>query len=264
MMSSRPDRGPAPEFAVRFAQDTRDLAAAQRLRYRVFVSEMGAVGGMVDHQNALERDNYDDHAAHLLLLDTSRERDDQVVGTYRLMTRAMADAAGQFYSADEYDLTPLLQSGRNLLELGRSCLHLRYRGGAGLIHLWRALADYASAEGIDLVFGVASLPGADVATHAQALSLLHHRHLAPSSLRVTAIGDQAHKMDLIAPEELDRVAAVRSIPSLIKGYLRLGGTVGDGAFVDKAFNTTDVCLILEKAALNAMNRAHYLQERRNG
>lgn len=246
-----------PVFETRVAGSKADLRAAQRLRYAVFVRELGARGAGIDHDLQLERDHYDAFAQHLLLLDTTRPAEDQVVGVYRVMTRDMAAQAGQFYCEDEYDLTLLRESGLNLLELGRSCLHPDYRGGAGMLHLWAALSDYASAHRIDVLFGVASFHGTDIASLAAPLSLLHHKHLAPAQLRVTAKGATAQRLDILPPDQIDRVAAVRDMPALIKGYLRLGGTVGDGAFVDHAFNTTDICLIVQKDAIGALHRKIY-------
>lgn len=242
----------SPAFSIHIAQDAADLHAAQRLRYEVFVAELGGDGALVDHDLRLETDRYDDHAAHLLLRDG-----EQVIGVYRLMTEAMATAAGQFYCEDEYDLTKLRQSGKRLLELGRSCLHPAYRGGAAMVHLWSALAEFVERERIDLLFGVASFPGADLDHLAGPLALLHDRHLAPDRLRVTARAPGAVPMDRVPLDQVDRVAAMRDTPALIKAYLRLGGVVGQGAFVDHAFNTTDVCLILPTEAVNALQRGIY-------
>lgn len=242
----------APQFETRLAATEEDLRAAQHLRYQVFVAELGGGGALVDHDAQLERDRFDPHFDHLLLLDHARPGDlcDKVVGVYRLLTDAAAAEIGQFYSADEYDLSKLTSSGRKLLELGRSCLHPDYRGGAGMMHLWAALADYVTARGIEVLFGVASFHGTDVAALAEPLSVLHARHLAPEALRVRARDEAFQRMDLIPEAELDRVAAMRAVPALIKGYLKLGGFVGEGAFVDHAFNTVDVCLVLDTALLN--------------
>lgn len=244
-------------FAVALASCQADIHAAQRLRYDVFVAEMGADGPMVDHAQRREADRFDAFADHLILRDLDRDEDDRVIGTYRLMTCEMARAAGQFYCADEYDLTVLLQSGLRLLELGRSCLHPDYRGGAGMQQMWAALADYIEAHAIDVMFGVASFRGTDTARLAQPLSYLAQRHLAPEYLRVTAKGPDAVPLEQLASDRIERIAAVRGLPSLIKAYLRLGATVGEGAFVDHAFNTTDICLILEKSAIGALQRAIY-------
>jgi putative hemolysin len=246
-----------PHYAVRLAQSEDDLRAAQRLRYAVFVEELGGGGALVDHVNRLERDRFDPFFDHLLLLDEARAPEDRVVGVYRLLRADQAAKAGQFYSEDEYDLSPLKGSGRKLLELGRSCLHADYRGGMGMYHLWHALAAYVEAHGIEVLFGVASFHGTDTKALAAPLSLLHHRHLAPDDLRVSARAAGFAAMDLIPEDRLDRRMAMLAVPSLIKAYLRLGGFVGQGAFVDHAFNTTDVCLVLDVARMNAGQRAIY-------
>lgn len=237
----------SPKFDVRLAQSCDDLRAAQRLRYDVFIRELGGTGPMVDHQAGLEQDALDGFCDHLLLVDQHK---DAVVGVYRLLGPEHATRARRHYCASEYDLGPLLVSNRRLLELGRSCLHPNYRGGDAMHHLWSALAHYVAQHKIDILFGVASFPGTDVEALAAPLSLLHHRHLAPSDLRVRALEPHFQDMNLIAPNALDRKAAMLQIPSLIKAYLRLGGYVGEGAFVDHAFNTVDVCLIMDTARLS--------------
>ena len=117
--------------------------------------------------------------------------------------------------------------------------------------LWSGLAEYVVAHRIDILFGVASFHGTDIHKLAAPLSLLHHRHLAPALLRVRAHEAAFQSMNLIEEQNLDRAAAMVQVPSLIKAYLRLGGCVGEGAFVDHAFNTTDVCLIMDIAQMNA-------------
>ena len=248
-----------PQFEVRLAESESDLLAAQRLRYAVFVEELGGGGPLVDHQNRFERDRFDPHFDHLLLIDPTRDATalDHVVGVYRLLPGDRAAAAGGFYSAGEYDLGPLLRSGRRLLELGRSCLHPDYRGGMAMYHLWNGLARYVQAHGIEVLFGTASFHGTDVVALAQPLSFLHHGHLAPPGLRVRALPGHYTPMDLLPADRIDRAAAVREIPALIKGYLRLGGWVGDGAFIDHEFNTTDVCLVMDTTRIGERQRALY-------
>jgi L-ornithine Nalpha-acyltransferase len=252
----------APELEVRLAVGEDDIRGAQRLRYAVFVEELGAGGNMVDHERRLECDEFDPHFDHLLLIDRSRDpaTHTHVIGVYRLLTCERARALGRFYCDSEYDLEPLRRSGRRLVELGRSCVHRDYRRGAAMLLLWNGLADYVLSRGIEIMFGVASFPGTDVARHAMALSYLHHFHLAPPALRVRAIPGNFQPMDLIPPEEIDRQAAQAAIPPLLRGYLRLGGLVGEGAFVDHAFNTTDVCLIMDTSAMSDKHREFYTRK----
>ncbi|WP_171207495.1 MULTISPECIES: GNAT family N-acetyltransferase [unclassified Ruegeria] len=241
-------------FTVKLAETTEELRAAQRLRYEVFVRELGGGGDMVDHEQGLEQDRFDPFFDHMLAIDNATQ---QVIGVYRLLPGDKAAEIGQFYSEDEYDLSILKHSGRKLLELGRSCIHRDYRGGMALYHLWNGLASYVSARDIEVLFGVASFHGTDVAALAQPLSMLHHNHLAPEDLRVRAQPDVFQSMDLVAPDALDRRTAMVQVPALIKAYLRLGGFVGEGAYIDHAFNTTDVCLILDTARMNERQRRMY-------
>jgi putative hemolysin len=126
-----------------------------------------------------------------------------------------------------------------------------------MLHLWTGLSDYVRAHGIEILFGVASFPGTDTAALAEPLSFLHHHHLAPPALRVRAIGEGRMPMDLLPPDRIDRRAAMKATPALIKAYLRLGGFVGEGAWIDRAFRTTDVCLVMDTARMSARSRAIY-------
>jgi len=248
--------GHRADFELRLARDEADIRAAQRLRYEVFVAELGGDGALVDHDARLERDAFDAHYDHLLLIDNARPGA-PAVGVYRLMRDDMVHRMGRYYSESEYDLRVLKSSGRRLLELGRSCVHRDYRGGAALMHLWRGLLAYVERHGIDVMFGVASFHGTDPTPLAQPLSLLHHRHLAPPELRVRALPEHFQRMDLVPEDEIDRVEAMRAVPALIKAYIRLGGFVGEGAFIDLAFNTTDVCVIVDIARVPEKARAMY-------
>lgn len=246
-----------PNFRLRLAVDPVDLRAAQRLRYQVFAKELGATGDSVDHEARLERDQFDAHCDHLVLEDTRRSKDDldHIVGVYRLLQSKQARNIGGFYSEAEYDLSLLKRKDLKVLELGRSCLHADYRGGAAMFHMWSGLTQFSAEQDIDVLFGMASFAGTSPQDLRDELSFLHHRHLAPEPLRVRS--KQYQNMDLVAEAQIDRVGTMRKIPALIKAYLRLGGVVGDGAFVDHSFNTTDVCLLLDRDHLSKKHYAIY-------
>lgn len=249
-------------LTLRLARDDRDLRAAQRLRYEVFVEELGGDGPLVDHDARLERDEFDPVFDHLLLVDSRRDAASlqDVVGVYRLLPSDRAVGFGRFYSESEYDLTPLKASGRKLLELGRSCVHPDHRGGSAMFLMWNALADYVLERDIEILFGTASFHGTDVAALRQPLAYLHHHHLAPPELRVAARPESFQAMDLVPLEAIDRRAAMAGTPPLIKAYLRLGGFVGQGAWIDRAFNTTDVCLVMDTANMSAKHRQFYVRK----
>ena len=246
-------------FEIRLATDQADLKAAQRLRYRVFVEELGGTGPLVDHDARLERDEFDPVVDHLCLIDNRRSAADldHVVGVYRLLPGDRAAKFGRFYCDAEYDLTPLRQSGRSLLELGRSCVDPEHRGGAAMFLMWNALADYVLDHGIEIMFGVASFHGTDATMLAPSLAWLHHHNLAPPALRPVARPEGFQRMDLIPADRLDRRDAMLGMPALIKAYLRLGGVVGEGAFIDREFNTTDVFLLMDTKAMSDKHRQFY-------
>jgi putative hemolysin len=252
-----------PVLTVRLARNDRELRAAQRLRYEVFVQELGASVCAADHEARLERDAFDPYFDHLLLIDSRRDPDalQDVVGVYRLLPPENHARIGRYYSETEFDLTELRQSGRRLLELGRSCVHPDMRGGAGMFLLWNCLAEYVLERGIEVMFGAASFHGTDAVALAGPLSLLHHFHRAPPGLRVTAQPEQRQEMNLIPAETLNKVEAMAGVPALIKAYLRLGGYVSDGAWLDHAFNTTDVCLVMDTARMSAKHRDFYTRKK---
>lgn len=234
-------------YRVKLAETDEELAGAQRLRYRVFVEEMGADATAEQQARRQEWDAFDPHFDHLVLLTLDPVADplDRVVGAYRLMQGAVAASAMGYYGAAEYDLSPIITSGRSAVEVGRSCVAREHRGGAGVHLLWNGLAAYVLERNIELLFGVASFHGTDPVPIAEALAYLHHNYLAPADLRVRARGEDTLDMDLMPPEAIDATRAQAAIPPLIKAYLRLGGFVGEGAFVDRKFNTIDVCIVMD-------------------
>lgn len=246
-------------FALRHAVTGSEVAAAQALRHKVFVEELGARGGdLTDPRAGIEADRFDAHCEHLLLLDSLQGG--AVIGTTRIMTEAGAAQAGRFASEEEFDISALRRSGRRLLEVGRTCLHPDYRGGEAMLRLWQGLAALVMERGIELLFGVASFPGTDPAAVAQPLACLHRDHLAPESLRPRSLVPVT--MDPAPSERIDRRAAMLATPALVKAYLRLGGKVGEGAFLDPAFGCIDVCMVLDTAMLPKRTRAIYAGDRR--
>lgn len=251
----------AGDFEVRLSKSADDLRAVQRLRYDVFVRELGASGPRLDHDLEIEADAFDAYSEHLMVLDRRRGADlaSQLVGVYRMMSQAGAEDAGGFYTASEFDLAPLVQTGRPMMELGRSCLRKPYRGGPAMFYLWQALAQHVTHRGVEILFGTASFAGTDVGALTAPLSLLRREHLAQAQLRPKAIGAGAVPLGAAGGFEIDRLAALRAMPALIKAYLRLGGCVGEGAYVDAAFNTVDVCMVLDVLAMNPRQKAIYLK-----
>jgi len=247
------------QLETRLACGEQDLLGAQRLRYTVFVEELGANGPLVDHDQRLERDEFHTYFNHLILVDKTADQTslDYVLGVYRVLTDTAAKRSGRFYSETEYDLTKLRSAGRSIAELGRSCVHRDHRGGMALYRLWQGLEAYISEHEIELLFGVASFHGTDIDKLDAPLSYLHHHHLAPEPLRAKARDEWFCSMDRMPAQDIDRLAVMKEMPALIKAYLRLGGFVGEGAFVDQAFNTTDVLLLMDTAQASQRQRDFY-------
>ncbi|MEQ8504155.1 MAG: GNAT family N-acyltransferase [Rhodospirillales bacterium] len=257
--TSRPVDVRARNLEIRLAETPEEIAAAQRLRYDVFFREMGAIPTVDATRHERDADAFDTVCDHLLVIDTERSAPGQpfVCGTYRLMRRSVADAHQGFYSADEYDLTALLNNPGELVELGRSCVHPDFRTGAVMQLLWRGIAEYLAAYDIKIMFGCGSLSGTDAQALMPALSYLHHFHLAPSDLRPRALDERYVRIDRVPLTRLDQKAARAMLPPLIKGYMRVGGFIGDGAVIDHQFNTTDICVIVPTDHITEKYHRHY-------
>jgi L-ornithine Nalpha-acyltransferase len=245
-----PARGPVVDLRsgplqVRLAQTAADIDAAQALRYRVFYETLGARPLPEMARRRRDFDRFDEYCDHMLVLDHSPAGPPVAVGTYRLIRREAARRLGRFYSAGEYDIDALIAYPGEVLELGRSCVDPAYRPRPALQLLWSGIATYVFHYDIALMFGCASLHGTDPEALATPLSYLWHYHLAPPALRVRALGHRHVAMCRLPPDRIDPAQALSELPPLLKGYLRLGGFVGDGAVIDEQFNTTDVCIVVK-------------------
>ncbi|QHI96312.1 GNAT family N-acetyltransferase [Aristophania vespae] len=245
-------------LGVRIARTQAEREAAQALRYKVFFEEMGAHPDEHTLKTRLDADEFDEVADHLLVIDHAKSSEAEgVVGTYRLLRSEVAKKIGRFYTSSEYDISPLTDFPGHLLEVGRSCVAREYRGRAAMQLLWRGIASYIFLHRIDVLFGCASLSGTNPDALNDELTWLYHNHLAPPALRVKALPERYVSMQRTDPTKLDKRACLSRLPPLIKGYLRLGGYVGDGAVVDEQFNTTDVAVLVKSELLADKYYRHY-------
>ncbi len=247
---------------IRLAANRDEIEEAQALRYRVFYDEMGAHPLPEMKASGRDFDGFDDACDHLIVLDNSGPRKTRVVGTYSILRQEHILRAGDFYSAEEYDVGALKANGGTLMELGRSCVEAEFRTRHTMQLLWRGIAEYVSVHSVDLMFGCASFKGTDPKALAQPLSYLYHNHLAPAALRPKAVPARFSDMCLLPPEEVDRKQALTLMPSLIKGYLRVGAFVGDGAVIDRQFNSTDVYIVVKTELMTGRYARHYALEDR--
>ncbi len=248
---------------VRLAEAAADVDAAQALRYRIFYEQMGARAAPEMARHRRDVDCFDAICDHLLVFDHSLGNGPEaVVGTYRLIRRSAAQLHGSFYSAGEYDISPLIAYPGEILELGRSCVDSAYRARAAMQLLWSGIATYVFHYDIALMFGCASLPGTDPDALALPLSYLYYHHLAPPALRARALPERYVEMRRRHASAIDPMRTLASLPPLIKGYLRLGGFVGDGAVIDDEFNTTDVCIVVKTELITEKYSRHYERQSR--
>ncbi len=247
---------------VRLAATPREIKQAQKLRYKVFYEEMSAIPDMQTQLSRRDRDGFDKICDHLLVIDHDTRTAagaPKIVGTYRLLRQAVAERHSGFYTASEFDIGALTarHDRLNFLELGRSCVLPPYRTKRTVELLWHGIWSYVRSHGIDVMVGCASLAGTDPDTHALPLSFLHHNARAPEEWSVSALAGRHVAMDRLPAEAVDAKAALKLLPPLVKGYLRLGAYIGDGAVIDRQFGTTDVLIVLPVSAISERYVNHY-------
>jgi putative hemolysin len=252
------------DLEVRLAETEHEVAQAQRLRYAVFYREMSAIPSPQMREAERDFDKFDEVCDHLLVVDRSQHDEDGqplVVGTYRLTREQDAARAGGFYTAGEYDIAPMLKgmaAGTRFLELGRSCVLKAYRSRPGSMQLlWKGLMAYVARFDIDLMFGCASLAGTHPEALALSLSYLHHYHPMPEALRVKARPELFVEMNRMAKDQFDPREGLRALPPLLKGYVRAGCCIGDGAVVDRQFGTTDVFIFFPLSGIDARYKSRF-------
>lgn len=260
--------GSKGSLETRLADGAEEIEAAQALRYKVFYEEMSARPTAQMRASRLDADEFDDFCDHLLVIDHDLQGDaggavptahGAVVGTYRLLRQSIAEKHRGFYTTDEFEIEKLIASkpDRNFLELGRSCVLEPYRNRPTVELLWQGIWNFVRLYKLDVMVGCASLIGTDPAKLEMELSFLHHFCRAPADWDARAVAARRVDMNRLAKDKVDPRRALRALPPLIKGYLRLGATIGDGAVIDEQFNTTDVLIILPVEAIDPRYFEHF-------
>ena len=237
-------------FEVRLAKNFKDIDGAQKLRYRVFYEELKAKPTIKNILYEKDFDELDPFCDHLLVIDHNKSiAHKSIVGTYRLIRRPMTQIHGKFYTEGEFDIKNILKTKGEILELGRSCVDKNYRDKPIIKLLWKAISAYMEHYKIKVLFGCASFPGTNYKKYKEQLSFLYHYHLAPESIRPKALLPNKVQINYCEKKTLNNYEIFKSLPPLLKGYLRLGAYVSDGAFIDKQFNTIDICIVLKSDSL---------------
>jgi L-ornithine Nalpha-acyltransferase len=245
-------------LTVRLARNAAEIVASQALRFTVFYQEMHARADDATRRSQLDKDEFDSYCDHLLVIRKGRSgdgiavEDGEIVGTYRLLRQEIAQMHQGFYTAREFDIAPMLARNmtHNFLELGRSCVLKSHRSKPVVELLWQGIWNYVRENRLDVMFGCASLEGNNVAEHADALSYLAHYAMPQSQWQARALPSRFVDMKIKPKDAIDQKRALQSLPPLIKGYLRLGCSIGEGAIIDHQFNTIDVLIILPVSQIN--------------
>jgi L-ornithine Nalpha-acyltransferase len=264
MNTIRAERG---DLILRQAIGAEEIDACQRLRFHVFYEELGAKAEGLSLASRRDQDRFDDICDHLVVVSRKPIQDSEaillhdgeLIGTYRLLRQEVAQANGGFYTQSEFDIAPVLQAHPDLkfLELGRSCVLKAFRTKPVVELLWQGIWNYVRAHDLDVMLGCASLEGTNPENHATALSFLAYNAPAPEEWRVKALFDRYVEMKRVPPDQIEPRTALRDLPPLVKGYLRLGCYIGEGAVIDHQFNTIDVLIILPVSSINSRYFAHF-------
>lgn len=242
---------------VRLANCIKEIEGIQKLRYKIFFEEMGANPGSLEvFDQKRDFDCLDNVCDHLIAIDHDTGL---IVGGYRLVNEKAASLNGGFLTANEFDISKIrsYSKGSNL-ELSRACVAKEYRKKRVMDLLWQGIESYIRYYDIQLLFGTASFRGIDPTPFMQGLSFLHYFYLAPEIYRPLAFAKSAININFLPQDEINIRTALKQLPPLIKGYLRLGGFIGENAFIDKSFNSLDVCIVLETKNLPDRYTKHYL------
>jgi putative hemolysin len=259
MVSNAPDLSSCRmgDVYLKLAETKEELEQAQKLRHFVFFEEPQ---GITTPSGKIDKDEFDDFCEHLLVMDGSNPASPVVVGTYRLLRRTPDKQVDKFYTEGEFDISKLKASGHNIMELGRSGIHPKFRDGRVIQLLWAGIGMYIAYHKIAYLFGCGSFFGENPNDHAVGISYLFHNHMAPKEICPVAREHVAAKFDLIPADKIDKKEALSKIPALLKGYLRTGCMVGNGAVIDNICKTVDVCIILDTTKIAKRYSEHFVKK----
>jgi putative hemolysin len=241
------------DFQVKIAETKEEKTASQRLRFEVFNVEMNE-GLSSSWETGLDQDKYDEHADLLIVIDQNCRK---VVGTYRMLTKTVANLNGGFYSEEEFDLTNLKNLPLEILEMGRSCVHKDYRSNGVINLLWAGIARYLEQCGAKYMFGCGSLHTHNVDEISAIYSYLKAKYYSDEKYRVFPL-EKCIVPGLRDDVPLDGTRGImKKIPPLLKGYFRTGALICGEPALDAEFGTTDFFILLPTENITKRYQNHY-------
>lgn len=247
-------------FEIRFAQNKIEIIESQKLRHKVFIEEMGGLRNNLSLVSNLESDKFDDFCRHLIIIDHKNSKqfpNGKIIGVTRLMLIEDSKNGIGFYCSQEFNINSIISTKKECLEIGRTCIDNEYRNTLILHFLWIELGSFCSKTGVKILFGVASFSGNNVKKIEMALSHIHNNYLAPPKIRPMALEHGYIKMNIVPKDKINKLNALKQMPSLLKSYLRLGAKVGEGAFMDKELNTIDVLIMIDVSNMTNKYKIYY-------
>ena len=229
-------------FTIKIAESNFEIKKAQSLRYKIFFKEKKIKKKSFKFLLQRDYDFYDKISDHLIIIDNNREIGDNVIGTYRLLKGNCAKLYRGFYTEQEFDISNLKKnfSSKDILELGRSCVHPQYRSGIILKLLWQGISNYIKMYKIKILMGCASFHGTNPSKFKDEFSLLYESYRLPEDYDVKSL--QSNEISF--NKNINHSTILNKLPPLIKGYLRAGGMVSENFYIDKEFETIDYCVIM--------------------
>ncbi|MGI6768324.1 MAG: GNAT family N-acetyltransferase [Bacilli bacterium] len=237
-------------FEIKLADQESEFLEIYKLRYEELLLCYNKGNA---NETGLFIDEYDRVCDHLIAVDLSNNT---IAGTYRLVRKEHIKEIGMFTTEHEFDISKI--KDYEILELGRAVVRNEYRNGGVIALLWRGIVKYVATYGIRFMFGTASFFGIDPTPYRHALSKIYHNHLSPLEFRAVAINHPV-RLNYFTPEEIDSKLARKEIPPLVKGYINLGATFGEGGFLDYDFNSLDVFTLIDMNTVNQRYLERFLK-----
>lgn len=243
----------AGHYTVRFAETQEEIQAAQALRYRVFYQEKSGNPNETMRQYERDIDEWDSAGFHIVVLNNKEVLQPCVVGTLRLFDSESLESGQHLYTEEAFDLTHIKTHFGRALELSRFCIDSTGRGGVILMLIWKYAMSFIQDNNIPVMVGCASFPGMNVEPHLPILQYLYEHHLADAALMPTPKVDDYIDIKTIYEPNPCWQQAQKSIPTLLRGYLKLGAKISDAAIIDPAFNTVYVSIYVETESMLTTN-----------
>lgn len=243
----------AGRYDVRLAQSDDEVRSAQKLRYEVLFRESGGKITPEMLNTEREEDEWDEIAYHVVVVDT--KVDNRVVGTVRLVSSAALLEDQEFYTEHAFNLDGLRNSYGKILELSRACVSPEGRGGAILMLIWKFTMQFIEHNGYEVLFGCASFKGTDYHKHTEILSYLYDKHLASPALMPVPKPEVCSVNIADFRQQPGKGKERGKVPTMLRGYLKIGARISEHAIIDPVFNTTFVAIYVDANEMFNTNHA---------